>query len=192
MWRLATIAGLGFVLGVACAGTARSDVAPAARAAIDVEKPDSWDAAVNAADEHRAAIVKALTAVVADKKRPPEARQKAVALLGQMNDRAALSFLIDNVSLNIPVQFIQSGDLTAAFQCQYALGKGNWFTVQTILESLGKERPEQDVRRLCFAAMRVLPKEVLAAVTDRELHQDRFGPVGRKNLTAWKVILTQN
>ena len=160
------------------------------RCLIDPEKPETWKESLARLDADRAAISKALIAVAMDEKRHPEAREKAVFLLGKVGDPVALTFLIDNVSRHFPRQIFH---LLKSWQCQYALGEGDWRNAQTIFEALAEERPQDDVGRLCSSLNHILPKSVLLALVEAYLRSDIMGhPVAQKNLTTLKAILMES
>jgi len=154
------------------------------RCLIDPEKPETWKESLARLDADRAAVSKALIAVAMDEKRHPEAREKAVFLLGKVGDPVALTFLIDNVSRNFPRERFH---LWKSWQCHYALGEGDWRNAQTIFEALAEERPQDDLGRLCSSLERILPKSVLLALVEAYRRSPIMnGPAGQKNLATLK------
>jgi len=184
---------LAMVVAAAWAGSEGGSPATPVRGLIDPEKPETWKESLARVDADRAEFSKALIAVAMDEKRHPEAREKAVFLLGQLADPTALAFLIDNVSLAIPRDIIRSIDMLKTHQCEYALGQGGWRNAQAIFEALAEERPQDDVKRLCFTLERILPKSVLLALVEAYRRSPIMnGPVAQKNLTTLKSILLES
>lgn len=180
---------LAMVVAAAWAGVGGESPATPVRCLIDPEKPETWKESLARLDADRAEFSKALIAVAMDEKRHPEVREKAVFLLGKVGDPVALDFLIDNVSMTIPREIYH---LLKSWQCRYALGEGDWRNAQTIFEALAKERPKDDVNRLCFTLNHILPKSVLLALVEAYLRSPIMnGPVAQKNLTTLKSILLE-
>ena len=180
---------LAMVVAAAWAGSEGESPATPVRCLIDPEKPETWKESLARLDADRAEFSKALIAVAMDKKRHPEAREKAVFLLGKVGDPVALTFLIDNVSRHFPRQIFH---IHKSWQCQYALGRGDWRNAQAIFEALAEERPQDDVGRLCSSLKHILPKSVLLPLVEAYLRSDIMGPTGRKNLTTLKSILLES
>ena len=174
---------LAMVVAAAWAGSEGESPATPVRCLIDPEKPETWKESLARLDADRAAVSKALIAVAMDEKRHPEAREKAVFLLGKVGDPVALDFLIDNVSMTIPRETFH---LWKSWQCHYALGEGDWRNAQAIFEALAKERPQDDVKRLCLTLNHILPKSVLLALVEAYRRSDIMGPTGQKNLATKK------
>ena len=179
---------LAMVVAAAWAGSEGESQETSVRCLIDPEKPETWKESLARLDADRAEFSKALIAVAMDEKRPPEAREKAVFLLGKVGDPVALNFLIDNVSRDFPRQVFH---ILKSWQCQYALGEGDWRNAQAIFEALAKERPQDDVGRLCSTLNHILPKSVLLALVEAYRRSDIMGPTGQKNLATLKSILLE-
>ena len=179
---------LAMVVAAAWAGSEGESQETSVRCLIDPEKPETWKESLARLDADRAEFSKALIAVAMDEKRHPEAREKAVFLLGKVGDPVALNFLIDNVSRDFPRQVFH---ILKSWQCQYALGEGDWRNAQAIFEALAKERPQDDVGRLCSTLNHILPKSVLLALVEAYRRSDIMGPTGQKNLATLKSILLE-
>ncbi|MGB2754425.1 MAG: hypothetical protein WBD75_04435 [Phycisphaerae bacterium] len=181
---------LAMAVAAAWAGVGGESPATPVRSLIDPEKPETWKESLARLDADRAEFSKALIAVAMDEKRHPEAREKAVFLLGKVGDPVALDFLIDNVSRHF---WRQRFHIHKSWQCQYALGEGDWRNAQAIFEALAKERPKDDVGRLCSSLNHILPKSVLLPLVEAYLRSDILGhPVAQKNLTTLKSILLES
>ena len=175
---------LAIAVSAAWAGSEGESPATPVRGLIDPEKPETWKESLARLDADRAEFSKALIAVAMDEKRHPEAREKAVFLLGKVGDPVALNFLIDNVSRNFLRQVFH---IHKSWQCQYALGEGDWRNAQAIFEALAEERPEKDVHLLCVTLGRILPKSVLLALVEAYRRSPIMnGPAGQKNLATMK------
>jgi len=174
---------LAMVVAAAWAGSEGESQETPVRCLIDPEKPETWKESLARLDADRSEFSKALIAVAMDEKRHPEAREKAVFLLGKVGDPVALDFLIDNVSMTIPRETFH---LWKSWQCHYALGEGDWRNAQAIFEALAKERPQDDVKRLCLTLNHILPKSVLLALVEAYRRSDIMGPTGQKNLATMK------
>jgi len=179
---------LAMAVAAAWAGVGGESPETPVRCLIDPEKPETWKESLARLDADRAEFSKALIAVAMDEKRHPEAREKAVFLLGKVGDPVALNFLIDNVSRDFPRQVFH---ILKSWQCQYALGEGDWRNAQAIFEALAKERPQDDVGRLCSTLNHILPKSVLLALVEAYRRSDIMGPTGQKNLATLKSILLE-
>ena len=179
---------LAMAVAAAWAGVGGESPETPVRCLIDPEKPETWKESLARLDADRAEFSKALIAVAMDEKRHPEAREKAVFLLGKVGDPVALNFLIDNVSRDFPRQVFH---ILKSWQCQYALGEGDWRNAQAIFEALAEERPKDDVGRLCSTLNHILPKSVLLALVEAYRRSDIMGPTGQKNLATLKSILLE-
>jgi hypothetical protein len=174
---------LAMAVAAAWAGSEGESPATPVRSLIDPEKPETWKESLARLDADRAEFSKALIAVAMDEKRHPEAREKAVFLLGKVGDPVALNFLIDNVSRNFLRQVFH---IHKSWQCRYALGEGDWRNAQAIFEALAVERPKDDVGRLCLTLNHILPKSVLLALVEAYRRSPDMGPTGQKNLATMK------
>ncbi len=163
--------------------------------AIDPARPDTWAAAVAALVRQEYALTDGLITVAKDEKRTPEDRRKAVFTLSALRNRHSLEFLIENVSLKLPMPNNggQEDPLKEA-PCAYVLAEGaDWGTAQAIiLCDDDRTRTPRDLMLLAHALELILGKDLaIAAVSDTLQH--RVPPIGswRKNLTGIKTYLQQ-
>ncbi len=159
---------------------------------IDPADPASWKAGVAAASRNLDSVVNALVSIAKDEKRSDEDRRNAIFLLGDIETKESLSFLIDNIGLNLRLR-LESGDedRLKGKPCQYAMFMGgSWKTAQAIMASLDGAKSKPEIRRLGLVLRALLGKRFARAVVDAELSQVRYPtPQRKKNLEGVRPYL---
>ncbi len=150
---------------------------------IDPANPDTWEASVAAARRNLDSVVNALISIAKDEKRSDEDRRNAIFLLGGMETKESLAFLIDNIGLYLPLRWVKGDeDMLKGKPCQYAMFMGgSWKTAQAIMTSLDKEKSKPELGRLGFILRTKLGSKFARAVIDEELSR-YLTPQRKKNL----------
>ena len=169
------------------ADNSKKTVTPAADeiGRIDPADPASWEASVAAARRNLDSVVDALISIGKDEKRSDEDRRNAIFLLGAMETKESLAFLIDNIGLSLQLD-LETGDedRIKGKPCQYALHMGSWKTAEAILASLDEPK-SAGLGRLGVVLRSKLRSRFARAVIDEELSKARvLTPQRRKNLEA--------
>ncbi len=159
---------------------------------IDAAKPASWEPAVAQARQRLEKVTEDLIVIAKDGKRPAEHRRRAINLLGQIGCPSSSDFLVAHISLVIPVTVIK-GDVDAMREtpCFHALYSGkDWNVAKAILQSLDKDKPEEDQWRLAYIFRRILGKKLAMAVVEQQLKVSK-NIIRTKNLQAFKKYVPQ-
>lgn len=160
---------------------------------INTANPETWEAAITRVREQAFEVSAALIAIAKDKTRSNEGRRKAIFLLGKMDNKKSLDFLIQNIALHLQMDKIKGDDDDLkGTPCAYALrSTGNWKVAQAVFGSLdtGKSKLEQ----IHFAGVlrSTLGKNLAVAVIEEQLHRTPrpITAQRRENLEAIKVNL---
>jgi len=166
---------------------------PRAPAAIDLAKPETWEAGVARIKQDQEEIAKALISVAKDKERPIEERREAVFLLGEVHSKESIDFLIQEVSLRLPMRILSGdGDFVKETPCFYALAfKGDWNTARAILYAVNVPKPPRDLLHLYKVLETLLGEDVAVAAVDQTIKQEaQSQSVWRENLTVIRAHLT--
>jgi len=164
-----------------------------APAAIDLAKPDTWEADVARIKRDQDEIAKALISAIKDKERPIEERRKAVFLLGEVHSKESIDFLIQEVSLRLPMRVVFGDeDSVKETPCFYVLAhKGDWNTARAILYAVNVPKPPRDLLHLATVLETLLRKVVAVAAVDQMIEQEtRSHTVWWKNLTVIRTHVT--
>ena len=161
---------------------------------IDPVRPDTWDDAATRLTQDREALVEALIAAAKNEKRSNDKRRKAIFLLGDIRNKRSFDFLIEHVSMKIPMtSYLGDADRLKETPGMYVFWQGDWDAAKAIMDSLwGLEKPKKDMLHLGFALKRILrtKKFALAAIdslTGTRGHRKK----NNKNLTFIKTYLTE-
>ncbi len=168
------------------ADNSKKTVTPAADeiGRIDPADPASWEASVAAARRNLDNLVDGLISIGKDEKRSDEDRRNAIFLLGAMETKESLAFLIDNIGLDLQLDMeVGDGDRLKGKPCQYAMFMGgSWKTAQAIWASLDEPK-SAGLGRLGMVLGSKLGRRFARAMIDEELSKARFlTPQRRKNL----------
>jgi len=161
---------------------------------IDAADPASWEARVGAARRNLDNVVDGLILIAKDKERSDEDRRNAIFLLGAMETKESLAFLIDNVGLDLPLRDrFEEIDMLKGMPCEHALCTGeSWKTAQAVLASLDEPKSNPELGRLGSVLQTRLGSRFARAVIDEELSKARFlTPQRRKNLEVIRPYAVQ-
>jgi len=171
---------------------------PASRpspAGMDPADPKTWEPAIDQCKAALSPIAKALMAVAKDEMRSNDDRRKAVVLLGEIGSPESLQFLIDNVTMRIPMQtYLLAEDWVKEMACAYALsegGTGDWNMPKAVMQSLHKPKTKEELRYLRRGlCVRGFGPNVTWALLRQELG-NMPEPTYRENLLAMKTMLQE-
>jgi hypothetical protein len=160
---------------------------------INTANPQTWEAAITRVREQAFEVSAALIAIAKDKTRSNEDRRKAIFLLGKMDNKKSLDFLIRNITLRVQMDKIKGDeDNLKRTPCAYALRHtGNWKAAQAVFGFLdtGKSILEQ----IHFAGVlkSTLGRNLAEAAIEEQLHRTSrpITAQRRENLEAIKVNL---
>jgi hypothetical protein len=178
------------ILGIALWVCGSGSGAPAgSNPLLDTSKPDTWKAAVVKAQGDLDQIGLELMTIAKDDKAPREDRRLAVTLLGELGTRPSLEFLVDNVTLALPLEARRGDeDYARGFPCMYALRTTGWGGAEAIMKSLGRTRSGEELMLLTTAIRRILGPSLAMAVVDDAISNTRDA-IRTRNLTAMKTHL---
>ena len=133
----------------------------------------------------------ALIATAQDASRPREERRQAIFLLAKTRTPESVQFLIDNVSLRIPMSIaLGDEDMAKSWPCRRALIEDeDWGMAKAVLDALKAPRPAEDVMHMSYVLERILSRPLALAAVDC-MERGSTG-VWRDNLSAVKAILTK-
>jgi hypothetical protein len=160
---------------------------------IDVQSPDTWEASIAQTQRQQRAVIRELIAVARDESQAAEERRRAIFLLGRFQEEEAMSFLIKNIELRLPLEVVKGDeDMLKSTPCWYVLmSASSWRAAQVVLSSL--DVPKSDRERIYLASVLEanLGKELAKAAVDQALSTvtGRPKPQRRENLQAIKLIL---
>jgi hypothetical protein len=140
---------------------------------IDTANPKTWEAAITGAQDHIREVSAALISVAKDEIRCNDDRRKAIFLLGRIENKESLKFLIENVALYVQMGQIEGDDdMLKQTPCSYALwSTRSWKVAQAVFASL--EVPKSKRERVHFAGVlgATLGKNLALAAIEEQLHR---------------------
>ncbi len=143
------------------------------KAKIDTANPKTWEAAIEGAQDHIREVSASLISVAKDETRSNDDRRKAIFLLGRIENKESLNFLIENITLYLQMEIVKGDDDTLKeTPCAYALRKTrNWKVAQAVFASL--EVPKSKRERIHFAGVlrATLGKNLGLAAIEEQLHR---------------------
>jgi hypothetical protein len=143
------------------------------KAKIDTANPKTWEAAIEGAQDHIREVSAALISVAKDETRSNDDRRKAIFILGRIENKESLNFLIENVLLHIQMGQIEGDDdYLKQTPCSYALwSTRSWKVAQAVFASL--EVPKSKWERVHFAGVlgSTLGKNLALAAIEEQLHR---------------------
>ncbi len=154
---------------------------------IDPANPATLEAGVAAARRNLDELVRTLISIAKDEKRSEEDRRNAIFLLGDMETKESMAFLIDNIGLDMPLKIVRGdGDMVKGKPCEHSMRRsGSWKTAQAVLASLDGAKSNPKLSRLGRVLRTHLGRRFARAVIDEELSQAKYlTPQRRKNLEA--------
>jgi hypothetical protein len=160
-------------------------------AGTDMARIEALNADVEAAQRKLGEAAQALIATAQDPSRPREERRQAIFILGKIKSPESVQFLIDNVSLRIPMS-IALGDeeMAKSWPCCQALIEGeDWGMAKAVLDALGRPRSAEDVMHMAYVLERILSRPIALVAVDN-MAKESTGAL-KENLAAVKAILTK-
>jgi hypothetical protein len=140
------------VLGVALVATARSVTAERVHAPPREESPVSPEEVFNRADQflnERDRLAEGLARIARDESRSARERERAVILLVQLGSEPARKFLLQNLSMRIPLARRITSEQQGRMQpCLYYLHTReyrDWNVAHTLLDLLDDELPKEQL-----------------------------------------------
>jgi len=169
MWCLA----VGAVVGVVSRGAAEGDRGPLAKPFVDTSNPETWETAITDAQHHLCKISAALISVAKDETRSNDDRRKAIFLLGRIDNKESLNFLIENVALYVQMETIKGDDDTLKeTPCAYALwSTRSWKVVQAVFGSLEVSKSKRERINLAGVLGSTLGNNLILAAIEEQLHR---------------------
>lgn len=160
---------------------------------INTKNPQTWEAAITRVREQAFEVSSALIAVAKDKTHSNEDRRKAIFLLGKMDNKKSLDFLIQNIAFRLQMDKIKGDeDRLKGTPCAYALRHtGNWKVAQAVFGSLDTGKSKLEQNHLAGALKSTLGKNLAEAAIEEQLHRTSRPITAQRseNLEAIKVNL---
>ena len=140
---------------------------------FEAENPETWEAAVNGAQQHLREVSGALISVAKDEKRSDDDRRTAIFVLGTIDNKESLDFLIENITLVLPIDIGDTEeDRLKMTPCRYALMMGgSWKAGQAVMASLDAPKSKHERLLLATVLSMCLTKNVALAAVDQALVQ---------------------
>jgi hypothetical protein len=159
---------------------------------VDAPRPETWDTEIERIEKETAKIAEEAIRVAKDRKQPAEIRRKAVFTLGKLKTKKSLAFLVDNISLHVPMETIKGDeDTMKETPCMYVLWKGDWNTAKAVLDGLwAKDKTKTELLFFTEILKRILGERLAVAAVDDALFRTR-DTQHKKNLTAIKTFLPE-
>lgn len=163
------------------------------KAKIDTTNPKTWEAAITGAQDHIHEVSAALISVAKDEILSNDDRRKAIFLLGRIDNKESLNFLIENVAL-----YVQMGDITGdddmlkETPCAYALwSTRSWKVAQAVFASLEVPKSKREQIHLAYVLGSTLGNNLALTAIEEQLHRTPrpITAQRRENLEALKVNL---
>lgn len=184
---------VGAVICVLTMGTVEADRDPIGKSLIDTANPDTWEAVITRAQDHLRTVSTTLIAIAKDEMRSNDDRRKAIFLLGKIDNKKSLDFLIQNIALHLQMDKIKGDeDDLKRTPCAYALrSTANWKVAQAIFGSLDVPKSKLEHIYLAGVLESVLGKNLTLATIEEQLHRTPrpITAQRRENLEAIKVNL---
>jgi hypothetical protein len=151
-----------------------------------------WENEIAQVDQELAEITFSLIRIAERQKRKDAERRQAIYLLGPIENKESLHFLVENISLRLPVGIaLGDGDFLAMWPCYCALSDyrwNNWNASKAILQSLGAPKSKGELVDLGSIIHRNLGRQVGVALILEESGRAK-SPQVQKNLEALKKMV---
>lgn len=148
-----------------------------AKSPLNLSKPETWEKEVQNAKENLARITVALTFVASDKTRSPDDRRKAILLLGQIDNKDSVEYLVSNIALELPLADGTDDDAKLRQRpCVLALAtsyKGRWKAAKVVLKALESSRSEKQLENCAEALKRMVGVNVALIFVEGALTKAR-------------------
>ena len=143
------------------------------KAKIDTTNPKTWEAAITGAQDHIHEVLAALISVAKDETRSNDDRRKAIFLLGRIDNKESLNFLIENVALYVQMETIRGDDdYLKQTPCAYALrSTGSWKVAQAVFASLDVSKSKREHNRLAGVLGSILGNNLALTAIEEQLHR---------------------
>ena len=143
------------------------------KAKIDTTNPKTWEAAITGAQDHIREISAALISVAKDETRSNDDRRKAIFLLGRIENKESLNFLIENVALHVQMETIKGDDdELKETPCAYALwSTRSWKVAQAVFTSLEAPKSKRERIHLAGVLGSTLGNNLTLASIEEQLHR---------------------
>jgi hypothetical protein len=140
---------------------------------IDIANPKTWEAAIDNAQGHIREVSAALISVAKDETRSNDDRRKAIFLLGRIEDKESLNFLVENMALYLQMEIVKGDDDTLKeTPCAYALRKTrSWKVAQAVFASLEVTKSKRERVHFAGVLRATLGQNLALAAIEEQLHR---------------------
>jgi len=143
------------------------------KAKIDTTNPKTWEAAITGAQDHIHVVLAALISIAKDETRSNDERRKAIFILGRIDNKESLNFLIENVALRVQMEKIKGDDdMLKETPCAYALrSTRSWKVAQAVFASLDVSKSNREHNRLAGVLISTLGNNLALTAIEEQLHR---------------------